>query len=154
MSTTSDRFKPYAAALVFLIDNDSILLIRRFNTGWADGQYTVPSGHVEKDESITDAAVRESLEEAGVRIDPSHIEFAHVSYRHNNQADRVYVDFFFVCKKWSGSPYNAEPDRCDDVRWFPLNKLPENTVPFVRHAIDAYAQQQPFSEYGWLKNKE
>lgn len=149
MSDTTDRFKPYAAALVFFIKDDSILLMRRFNTGWADGQYTVPSGHVENNEPVVHAAIRESREEAGMHADPAQLEFAHVSYRHNNDADRVYVDFFFVCKEWSGEPINAEPDKCDDVRWFPLNNLPENVVPFVRNAINAHQQQKHFSEYGW-----
>jgi 8-oxo-dGTP pyrophosphatase MutT (NUDIX family) len=151
MSDLADRFKPYAAALVFFIKDDSILLMRRFNTGWADGQYTVPSGHIEAYEPVIAAAARESYEEAGLQTDPADLEFVHVSYRHNTDGGRIYVDFFFVCKKWIGEPTNAEPDKCDDVRWFPLSNLPENIVPFVKKAIDAYQQQRTFSEYGWAE---
>jgi len=51
--------------------------------------------------------------------------------------------------KWKGQPKIMEADKCDDMRWFPLNYLPENTLLYIRHAIESYANKIPFSELGF-----
>lgn len=145
----SERFKPYAAVLVLLIKKDEILLIRRSNTGWADGSYTLPSGHVDEGEPITVAAIRETREEVGVEVVQKDLTFSHVLHRRNNQNGRVYIDFFFTAKKWKGKPIICETDKCDDLQWFALDNLPHNIVPFVKDAIVAYINNKPFSEAGW-----
>src|SRR3989338_2613481 len=40
------------AAYAFVIKEHKILLILRKNTGWMDGKYGLPAGHLEKDETI------------------------------------------------------------------------------------------------------
>ncbi|WP_218000212.1 hypothetical protein [Millisia brevis] len=43
-----------------------------------------------------------------------------------------------------------EPNKCDEVRWFPLDALPDNTIAYVRFAILAALRDgRSFSEYGW-----
>jgi hypothetical protein len=42
-----------------------------------------------------------------------------------------------------------EPHKCDDLRWFELNKLPENIIPYVKQAIDNIRNKKFYSEYGW-----
>ena len=55
---------------ILLRKEGKILLIRRKGTGYRDGWYSMPSGHLEKGEAISAAAVREAREEVGIRIDP------------------------------------------------------------------------------------
>ncbi len=57
-----------AAVYVIPKRGDEILLFRRFNTGFGDGQYSFPAGHVEEGESVTATAIREALEEAGIGL--------------------------------------------------------------------------------------
>ena len=45
-----DRNKAVPAVYLILKEGDKILLGRRVNTGYHDGDYTVPSGHVEAGE--------------------------------------------------------------------------------------------------------
>jgi hypothetical protein len=59
------------------------------------------------------------------------------------------VDFFFEVNKWEGEPFNAEPDKCDDLLWVEMNQLPENTVPYVRQALANHSKGVRFDEYGW-----
>lgn len=137
-----ERLKLKIAVYIFLIKENNILLGRRFNTGWQDGNYGLPSGHLENDESLIDALIRETKEEIGVDIQPKDMEFKHVMHRRS-----IYVDFFFATKQWSGEPQIMEKDKCDDIQWFPLGKLPENIVPSVKFAIENYQKNINFSEF-------
>lgn len=145
----TERFKPFAASLVILKKGNDILLLRRAGTGWGDGLYSLPSGHIEENETASAAAVRETLEEVGVEIDTSSLKHVHTLYRFNPETSKTYVDFFFVADAWKGDPYVAEPDKSDELQWVPIDSLPENTVPFVKDAVDQYLKGNSFSEVGW-----
>lgn len=98
-----------------------------------DGFYSLPAGHIELGEPVTAALVRETREEIGLALNLAHCEFVHV--QHRRSPDRMYYDFYFVCKQWDGTPRMCEPNKCDDLRWFALNALPSNTVPYVRDIL-------------------
>jgi len=54
-----DGFSVVPAAYVVLRRGDEVLMLLRANTGYMDGFWAVPAGHVEKGESVVEAAVRE-----------------------------------------------------------------------------------------------
>jgi len=133
---------------LFFFRGDQILLLRRYQTGYQDGNYSIPAGHLDGEETIRMAGVREAREEIGVRIDPTDLVFAGVFHRHE---DDERVDFFFRVQRWSGEPVNTEPAKCDDLHWADLNALPENTIPYVRQAIENFQTGILFEEFGWEK---
>lgn len=136
---------PATVHLLFFRDNQ-ILLLRRYNTGFRDGEYSVPAGHLDGNETVMAAAVREAGEETGVRIDAEDIVFS--SVMHRNEGDER-VDFFVHVLKWEGELFNAEPEKCDELRWVNVQALPENTIPYVRRAIENHQAGISFDEFGW-----
>src|ERR1051325_117384 len=66
---------------LFFFREDQILLIRRFNTGFADGQYSVPAGHLDGGETVIAAARREAQEEGAAQIEPVAIRYSSVLHR-------------------------------------------------------------------------
>lgn len=131
---------------LFLLHKKQILLSRRCNTGYRDGQYSVPAGHIEENESATEAIIREAKEENGINIKAKNLTLIHVMHRHENDKR---IDFFFTTKKWQGKLENKEPHKCDHLDWFNLNKLPRNIVPYIEQAINCVLKKQIYSEYGW-----
>jgi ADP-ribose pyrophosphatase YjhB (NUDIX family) len=131
---------------LFFIRGDQILLVRRFQTGFMDGHYSVPAGHLDGDETVRMAGVREAREEIGVRIDPQDMDFVGVFHRHS---DDERVDFFFRVQKWEGEPLNAEPAKCDDMCWVAIDELPGNTIPYIRQAIKNLRSEILYQEFGW-----
>jgi 8-oxo-dGTP pyrophosphatase MutT (NUDIX family) len=146
---TTERFKLIPEAHLLMVCDDSILLLRRYNTGYEDGKYSLVAGHLEGDETATEAMAREALEEAGIVIDSNDLTLAHVMHRRHLDER---LSFFFTTTKWSGKPENREPDKCDDLRWFPLDNLPQNTIPYIAYAISCYRQDVIYSEFGWGEN--
>ncbi len=100
-----------------------ILLQRRYNTGYMDGKYDMAcSGHLEKGESLSMALVREAKEEIDLDIKEENLKL--VSVIHPYKED--YINVFFITEKYEGTPKIMEHNKCDDLRWFDLDDLPEN----------------------------
>jgi 8-oxo-dGTP pyrophosphatase MutT (NUDIX family) len=131
---------------LFFIRGNQILLLRRFNTGYADGQYSVPAGHLDGDETVLAAAAREAQEEVGVRIEARDIRFSSVMHRRDGDER---VDFFVNISRWDGEPVNAEPDKCDELLWVNRDNLPPNTIPYILKALQNHLTGLTFDEFGW-----
>ena len=91
-----ERFLTRSAVILMLIRNtdkgEEILLQKRKNTGYMDGYYDLSaSGHVEKDESMTSALIREAKEEIGIDIMSEDIEF--VTMMHTKTPEKRYSEF-------------------------------------------------------------
>ncbi len=141
-----ERFRCLIAVHLFLFREKHILLLRRYNTGYADGQYSVIAGHLDGNEEIKTAMIREAQEEANIEIVPQNLEV--VGVMHRKAADER-IDFFLVATSWTGTIMNNEPAKCDDLRWFPLNELPENMVPYVRRELQNHLTGTWFDSLGW-----
>jgi ADP-ribose pyrophosphatase YjhB (NUDIX family) len=122
-----------------------VLLMRRAGTGFFDGLYSLPGGHVEAGESVRLAAVRELREELGLRLEPAELEWFGVMHR---LSDTNRIDFFLRAQRWEGVPANREPAKCDDLGWFAREALPAALVPYVREALGA-APGPWLRELGW-----
>lgn len=127
---------------VFFRRGDSVLMLRRRNTGFCDGMYSVPAGHVMQSETILGAAAREAREEVGLEVATVSLAVVGVMHRRSSEAR---IDFFLEAASWAGEPRNMEPGKCDEVAWFPAARLPRNTVPYVGRAL-AHPAGSPWFE--------
>ncbi|NCC71082.1 NUDIX domain-containing protein [bacterium] len=143
----NNQYEIKKASLTILEKDAKILMIRRYNTGFADGLYTLPSGKVELNETFAQAAIRETLEEVNAKIKFSNLESVLIMFEKTK--DIEWIHHFFLCKEWEGKIQNMEVNKCDDIDWFDINNLPENTLAFVKDAIKKiYFDKQHYCEYG------
>jgi len=140
------RFKPIVSIYLILIENGKVLLLKRANTGYEDGNYGIPSGHLENNETIREGLQREVKEEIGIKINVDDLRLVHVMHRKEKD---IRVDFFFKVRKYQGAPINNESEKCTDLRWFPLDKLPVNIIPYIKVAISKSMRKIIYSEIGW-----
>ena len=146
-----ERHKIIPEVFLLLIQDDKILLSRRFQTGYEDGNYGLPAGHGEYGETMREGTAREAREEIGITIEPKDLEFAIAQHRWcpDSENHHARIGFYFVPKKFVGTPYNAEPDKCDDLQFFSFSNLPTNMVPHVRAVIEAYKAGDKYHEFHW-----
>ncbi|MGD1992785.1 MAG: NUDIX domain-containing protein [Anaerolineae bacterium] len=143
---TAGRFHLVSAVHLFLVRNGQVLLLRRYNTGYEDGNYSVIAGHLNGNEEVKAAAIREAREEAGIEIDPSDLHVVGVMHR---RSDDERIDFFLAASHWSGRIVNREPHKCDRLAWFDLGDLPDNVIPYVERALQNYRCGRWFDSFGW-----
>ena len=124
--------------------------MRRLNTGYEDGNYSVIGGHLDGNEEVKEAAIREAREEAGIEVSPSDIAVVGVMHI---KAEDEWVSFFLAASEWSGDIVNAEPDKCDDLSWHSIHQLPANMVPYVRQALKNYLKGKYFDSLGWAQQE-
>jgi 8-oxo-dGTP diphosphatase len=146
-STMSERFTYIGSSYLFLIKDNKILLQRRFQTGFMDGYYGVPAGHLDGGETAREGCAREIKEEIGVDINPEDLKVVHVMHRKAEKDERI--DFFMTTTEYSKEIRNCEPDKCDDLKWFNFNELPDNMVDYVKVALENYRNNINYSEFGY-----
>jgi len=143
------RFTYIGSSYLMLIEDGKILLGRRHNTGFEDGNYGLPAGHLDGDETAREGCAREIEEEIGIDIKPEDLKVVHVIHRKGKDDERI--DFFMTASKYTGDIENREPEKCDDLSWHPLDKLPPNTIDYIRFAIQQFQLGYNYSEFGWKK---
>lgn len=148
MSGQKERFKLIPAVYLLLRQDDQVLLLRRANTGYQDGKYSVIAGHLDGDELATEAMAREAKEEAGITVDPKDLQLVHICHRlTRNQAGQERLDLFFEATQWQGEVTNAEPEKCDGLSWFSIDSLPSDMLPLVGRVLNDIQQGVNYSEY-------
>lgn len=142
---------PYTShvdVLLLLVHNDQVLLAQRFNTGYADGQWNLPSGKLEHGEDLVGAVIREAREEIAVELDREDLDMVTTVHCRNPEG-HARIGFFFRARHWRGEPRNAEPHKCSQIRWFPLDQLPADTVPYTHAGVELFRRGEPFGLQGW-----
>jgi ADP-ribose pyrophosphatase YjhB (NUDIX family) len=116
-----------AVTVVVAREDGAILLIRRTD----NGNWALPGGAIEIRESVADAAIRETLEETGVKCevtglagvysDPRHV----IHYTSNDEVRREF-SIVVTARPVSGDPTPSAESR--EVRWVPPGELGNYTM--------------------------
>ncbi|MGI0134022.1 MAG: NUDIX domain-containing protein [Candidatus Micrarchaeaceae archaeon] len=146
--SNGQRFMVRAAVYVVIAKDDAVLMLRRHKTGYRDGEYTLPAGHVESNESFLQACVREVKEEVCLDVLPEDLELVHVMQRHEYGID--VVDYYFRAKRWLGTPAIGEPRKADDVRWVPFAGVDKYAIEFVSEALEREIRHVRYS-YSFMR---
>lgn len=143
----SNRYTFISAVHLILVNKSKVLLLRRFNTGYEDGNYSLPAGHIDQAETATQAVIREAKEEIQIDLEIKDLTLVHVLHRNGDDHERI--DFFFKAKGWRGEVVIGEPDKCDQLIWCDVSKLPDNVVDYIRFVLKKIREGEIYSEFGW-----
>jgi 8-oxo-dGTP pyrophosphatase MutT (NUDIX family) len=122
-----------------VLRGDEILLVKRAD----NGAWTPITGIPEPGEEPAVSAAREALEETGVVVSVDRLASTSVmaDVVHANGDRASYLDLTFACTYVSGEAHVAD-DESSDVRWYPLDAMPEMDDVMVRRIGDALSGEQ------------
>lgn len=147
------RLRVAIAAHLWLLDGDGrMLFARRANTGYADGLWSVPAGHVEPGETFEQACVREAEEEIGLALRPQSLSFTCLQQKLDHDGEERVDVFFSAALPVCGTVSIREPDRCDGLCWTPPDEPPAPTVPYIAAAL-AHVRRGggPLAHFGYAE---
>lgn len=119
-----------------------ILLSKRKNTDYKDGEYELPGGHLEKDEDIFDSMIREAREELNISLERNDLEILHIMHHYTGNR----INFIFVTEKVDIVPEIGEPEKCEELRWVDINNLPNNTMEKVKIIVQKIVSGELYSK--------
>ncbi|MBP1967797.1 NUDIX hydrolase [Paenibacillus aceris] len=137
----------YGSVHILFYRKDEVLLLKRQNTGFQDGNWSVVAGRMDGNEEVVAAAIREAKEEAGVIIEPEQMEVVGMMHRKNTTSE--WVDFFLIAHDWEGEITNMEPEKCEQLKWFHVRELPDNMISYIRTAVEHKHEGLWFESVGW-----
>ncbi len=99
--------------------------------------WELPGGASEQDESIVETAVREVVEETGLRVEPDALSGVYYT------ADTDAHHFVFRCSVIEGEPVPSSPEISDCAYWL-LDDLPRPISDFTVRRIEDAASTRAF----------
>lgn len=107
--------------------------------------YNQPAGHLEKDESLVEAVIREVMEETAWQFIPEYV--VGVYRMHINAKDTSYLRICFAGSVGNHFPHNSLDDEIIEATWMSKEELVRsNTLrsPLVLQCISDYLQGQRY----------
>ncbi len=123
---------PTVTADAAVIERGRVLLVKRGEPPFR-GMWALPGGHVEHNERVEDAAVREAREETGLEVEP--VRLVGVYSKPGRDPRGHYITIAYLCEAAGGRP---EPGGdAEEVWWFPLGDLPRMAFDHAEIVEDA-----------------
>jgi mutator protein MutT len=128
-----NRFTIIPAVYLILEKDSKFLFLKRSNSGYMDGFYQFPAGHLEGGETLKQAMIREAKEEVALDIQEKDLDLVFTAHRFVEKGVER-IDFFFKSAKFNELEIkNNEPEKCSEIVWLNMNN--QKIVPYIKTVL-------------------
>jgi|TARA_R100000908_G_scaffold64019_2_gene46541 mutator protein MutT len=131
----SKRTRQFSSIVIYLDDGKVLLLKRKDNVPYG-GLWGFTGGGAEKDETPEEAAVRETVEETGIKVLADDLVFLEKVLSPDNRDVHI-----FACNKFEGKVNSQKVyEEHDGYDWVAIEELgeydmPDNSMPLIKKAL-------------------
>ncbi len=118
---------------VVVVDDDNVLLGKRKNA-YKSGWFGLPGGRLDIGEPFQDCGKRELIEETS--LNDVLLTYVGIVREYQDDYDFFHIVYTGILQK--KQPIVNEPNKCESWNWFPMNAIPEKTLPGHREAIKMF----------------
>jgi HAD superfamily phosphoserine phosphatase-like hydrolase len=122
----------HGVGVIIFRHDGQVLLGHRHGAHGAD-TWGFPGGHLEPNETLTDCAIRETLEETGLTL--SHLTNGPSSHDRFEDSATEYITHFVIARAPAQTPIIKEPNKCKQWRWFEWDKLNTEQLKLFKPVI-------------------
>ena len=138
------QWKPHATVAAIVEDNGKFLLVEEETD--RGNRFNQPAGHLEDNESLIEAVIRETLEETAYTFKPEALlGIYHWKHEHN---DTTYLRFAFIGSVSDHQPLLALDTGIIRAVWMTVEEIRDNAMlmrsPQVLTCIEDYLSGQKF----------
>ena len=122
-------------------------MVEEYSSRLAKNVINQPAGHVEKNERIIDAVVRETLEETSWLVKPQFLIGVYQSFIDGSNESTQYLRFCIACSVIKKTDNALDPDiiRSSWMNQEEIMTLTNPRSPMVQHCLKDYIHGQRFS---------
>lgn len=104
--------------------------------------YSIPGGHLEKGESFEEAAIKEVLEETGLKIKNPKVFCVTNNMRTYRKENKHYISVNLYTNEFEGEVQLKEPHKCKEWKWIALSEIPEPQFDASEFALECFKREQ------------
>lgn len=123
---------------VTLIKNKKVLLGYHTARKYEQPSWAMPGGHVDSDENIYKAAIREVFEETGIKLS----EVIPIGFFDDYFEDYRVLSFQVFAEIKEQEPKILEPNKIEKWEWFELDNIPENLSPITARTLEVFKKTE------------
>lgn len=117
-----EKDRPKIGIGVIILRDGKVLLGERLSSHGA-GTLMIPGGHLEFGETFEECAIREAKEECGLK---KFTIKGFVSISNDVVYEKHFISVGMLLESTEGEPYDAEPGKSANWKWYDPQNLPEN----------------------------
>ena len=134
---------PIGINALIINEKKQILLGLRAGKRGGTGTWGLIGGKVKNGETIEETAKREIYEETGLNVEINDLEVINL-FTTQSTPDVMFFQIGVLVKKYDGEPNNMEPAKCDELKFFDLDDLPENLFLGTKGNIELYLRDKVY----------
>ena len=127
-------------------NNGAFLMVEEHSSRLSLNVFNQPAGHVENNEPIIHAVVRETLEETAWKVEPKFVVGIYQSFKDRDQNSTQYLRFCIACTAIEKTNNPLDPDIIKSLWMSPQDIMSSNNTrsPMVKRCLQDYLDGQHF----------
>lgn len=129
-----------------ILDKEGKILLGLRKNCYGAGTWGLPGGKLQIFETFEETAVREIKEETNLDVAVEDIDVINLANSFDLNSETHFIQIGVLVKKYEGLLKVMEPEKCEELRFFDLDNLPEHLFVSTKMNIELYKMKKFYNK--------